>query len=184
MKKHTRAFTLIELLVVVVIIGILAAVAVPQYQFAVKKAQFVKLRALVSSLRKTAIVYYLNHGDWPHSFSELDADLPGNMSSVVANSSWNTECAKNNEMYCCLLWPSSSILISGAISCAKLDYSMRYVHAYANTAGERYEGKPTCTELGTDSFCRKLPGAVRSTTTAMPDEKGVWQSGAIGYYID
>ncbi len=57
-------FTLIELLVVVLIIGILAAVALPQYQRAVKKAQGTHALAVLDALDKGLESYYLEHGTY------------------------------------------------------------------------------------------------------------------------
>lgn len=76
-----RAFTLIELLVVVLIIGILAAVAVPQYQKAVYKARALEIISFVNALEKGIDIYALERNLQGTTFfmengvNELDIDL-------------------------------------------------------------------------------------------------------------
>ena len=73
--QKSLGFTLIELLVVVLIIGILAAVAVPQYEKAVWKSRTAALITAVKSIGEAASVYQLANGTYPKEFSELDVDL-------------------------------------------------------------------------------------------------------------
>lgn len=61
-KMNKKGFTLIELLVVVLIIGILAAVAMPQYQKAVEKARLTEVITTMSSLEKALNLYLLANG--------------------------------------------------------------------------------------------------------------------------
>ncbi len=83
-KNTRRGFTLIELLVVVLIIGILAAVAVPQYQKAVEKSRSVEAFTVLDSLKKALQVYILTNGiptDYiaftgTDKSSNLDIDIP------------------------------------------------------------------------------------------------------------
>ena len=74
--KNKQAFTLIELLVVVLIIGILAAVALPQYQKAVDKARYTQAMTLVEKVWQAEQRYKMANGNYALSFEELDIDMP------------------------------------------------------------------------------------------------------------
>ena len=74
MTKNKQAFTLIELLVVVLIIGILAAVAVPQYKKAVVKSRYAKLKPLVNAIANAEEVYYLANNEYTDNIANLDLD--------------------------------------------------------------------------------------------------------------
>ncbi len=103
--KNKQAFTLIELLVVVLIIGILAAVALPQYQKAVEKSRAMQALTLTKAISQAVEIYYAANGTMPESFDELDVDFPadwtgtdpfytGAQKDVRSNGQWSAVIEK------------------------------------------------------------------------------------------
>ena len=113
--RNKLGFTLIEMLVVVLIIGILAAIALPQYQMAVTKAKVASILPLIRRWKDAMAEYKLQHGyycdendgcpdadtlgvSWPS-----DWECRGGQKTDCGNDYW-TECYANEEttgyVYC------------------------------------------------------------------------------------
>ena len=88
----TRAFTLIEVLIVVLIIGILAAIAVPQYQKAVEKSKAMQALALLRTLYQAADAVELSTGQWPSNTNQLDINIP----DLGEDPEWHISLQKND----------------------------------------------------------------------------------------
>jgi prepilin-type N-terminal cleavage/methylation domain-containing protein len=65
-------FTLLELVVVVIIIGILASVAVPQYMVTVERSRLAEGLGILGSLREAQLRYYAENGVYANDIDNID----------------------------------------------------------------------------------------------------------------
>ena len=91
MQKKNKGFTLIEMLVVVLIIGILAGIALPQYQMAVTKAKVASILPLMRRWKDALQEYKLQHGD----YEVYDGDTLGVNWTFDKNCGNHKACADN-----------------------------------------------------------------------------------------
>lgn len=70
-RRNRAGFTLIELMIVMSIVGILAAVSVPNYRWGLIKANEAVLKENLYTFRSTIDQYYADQGKFPESLNEL-----------------------------------------------------------------------------------------------------------------
>ncbi len=133
-----KGFTLIELLVVVLIIGILSAIALPQYTKAVEKARATEAVQNISALQKAIDVYVLENG-YPSSgitrflgnnaTGVLDIDITAGMNCSVRG---GDECSNKHFAYYALCTAtycqvSACRLANGNNACLDSDYELELI---------------------------------------------------------
>jgi prepilin-type N-terminal cleavage/methylation domain-containing protein len=71
-----KGFTLLEVLIVVIIIGILAAIALPQYTTTIEKSRSGEAATNIGALRTSIDRFWYQNGSFPASIDDLDIDSP------------------------------------------------------------------------------------------------------------
>ena len=143
MQKNT-GFTLIELLVVVLIIGILAAVALPQYELAVAKSRVAEARIALKAITDAQELYWAANGKYTADLSELDITVRPD------GTYWTYSCNGGN-MY----WAPRQCLAAPKIE----GYPDIVFHMKEKASGEAkdgFRGKHWCVRDGKFPFSRKV----------------------------
>ncbi len=132
--RRKNGFTLIELLVVVLIIGILAAVAVPQYQKAVMRSRYATLKNMTKSIADAQEVYYLANGQYATRFDKLDINIGG----TPANSA---DSQRNFD------WGTCNLDTTNCIHCTNSLIQLKYMIYYSTVPNPE---KTYCTPMGSE----------------------------------
>ncbi len=160
--QKSLGFTLIELLVVVLIIGILAAVAVPQYEKVVWKTRAAELRTVTRALATAQEAFFLANSTYPRKFDEVDLDIPMPVKGRVSQCGLTTQDSRGNDRYELIVnnnfanggehFLSSSMLITGPYKCG----GFTFVHPLTKATGVQ-SGRMYCWERTGELFAG-IPG--------------------------
>ena len=150
--KNKNGFTLVELLVVVLIIGVLSAIAIPQYFKVVAKTQtseaLVVLKNIVDAQRR----YFILHDNYARNFASLDLSFIDQNGNRITGSEYSTK----NFTYTLITEPNTGDITSAEVVATPINSQVactinyqfvpnRVITCMDNLSGK---GDGLCTSLG------------------------------------
>ncbi|CAK1744586.1 MULTISPECIES: pilin [Vibrio] len=78
-RTNQKGFTLIELMIVVAVIGVLSAIAIPQYQKYVAKAEVAAALATMTGVKTNVEAYAVEYGAFPSAAQSAALGVPANI---------------------------------------------------------------------------------------------------------
>ena len=137
-----QGFTLIELLVVVLIIGILSAVALPQYTKAVEKSRAAEGLVMMRSLINAQELYRLANGTYTNEINDLDVEVPG------SDDVYGGVSRRKTKWFSYALRPRTNEVVIGNRIPADTIYTFFYQSGQLLCRGYSSLGKEICKSFG------------------------------------
>jgi general secretion pathway protein G len=142
-RKHARGFTLVEILIVVIILGILAAIVIPQFTNASNNARTSSVQSTLQSIRSQIELYKIQHNDTPPALT--DGVVNWGYLTGWTNTTGTTTASANSTNYPFGPYlqqvPTNPILGLTGISSAATDTANGWYYSLT-TAGNIYTVEP------------------------------------------